>query len=290
MNDPHLFVLDGGGSSCRAALCRPDGQEVARATGDFANLTSDFETSCGHVRDIIAATYRAAGRPTETQSVDIAVLGIAGAEFGDAASRLQARLPFASSTVLSDREISIAGILGEADGTLAQIGTGSFFVSRTGDQRVEAGGWGLVLGDDCSGAWLGREALRAALRAHDGVGSATDMTRQILATHGDDPRALVLHAATATPQDFAGLAPDIFAAAAAGDVCASAIIARAVDDLEHILLAVSDNADQPLYLCGGVGVHYHPMLAPEWRARLAEPQGDGMSGALNMARACLTAG
>jgi len=289
MNDAHLFVLDGGGSSCRAALCRPDGQEVARATGDFTNLTSDFETSCGHVQDIIAATYRTAGRPSETQSVDIAVLGIAGAEFGDKAVRLQSILPFASSTVVSDRQIGVAGVLGGGDGTLAQIGTGSFFVSRTGVRLCEAGGWGLVLGDDCSGAWLGRELLRAALRAHDGIDAATDLTRRVLATHGDDPRALVLHAATATPRDFAGLAPDIFAAAAAEDPCASGIISRAVADLEHILLAVSGNADQPLYLCGGVGVHYGRLLAPALRARLAEPRGDGLSGALSMALTGLTA-
>ena len=154
MSDPHFFVLDGGGSSCRAALYGIDGHEIGRVTGDFANLTSDFETSCRHVEDIIKATYDAAGLSFDMRSRGIAVLGIAGAEFGDAASRLQARLRFASSMVLSDREIGVAGILGDADGTLAQIGTGSFFVSRTGDKLVEVGGWGLVLGDECGGCFL----------------------------------------------------------------------------------------------------------------------------------------
>ena len=285
MRDPHFFVLDGGGTSCRAALHGMNGQELGRATGDFANLTSDFAASCHHIEDIIKATYEAAGLEPGTSSGDVAILGVAGAEFGDAAARLQSRLPFASAEVLSDRQISIAGILGDTDGTLAQIGTGSFFVSRTGDRQIEAGGWGLVLGDECSGAWLGREALRAALRAHDRLDKSTDLTRQVLAAHGDDAKALVLHAAAATPQDFARLAPDIFAAATAGDGCAMAILARAIGDLEHILHAVTGGADQTLYLCGGVGVHYAPMLAPEWRARLAAPQGDGLSGALTLAHA-----
>ena len=290
MSYSRIFVLDGGGSSCRAALYSLDGQDFGCATGDFANLTSDFAASCQHVQEIIAATYHAAGLPPGTSSRDVAVLGIAGAEFGDAARRLEPLLPFASTTVVSDRQISIAGVLGDADGTLAQIGTGSFFVSRTGDQLIEAGGWGLTLGDECSGAWLGREVLRAALRAHDGVDPGSDLTRHILASHGHDPQALVLYAAAATPQDFASLAPDIFAAAAAGDSIAGAIITRAVADLEHILQAVSGDAEQPLYLCGGVGVHYAQMLSPAWRARLAEARGDGLSGALRLARAHLTTG
>jgi N-acetylglucosamine kinase-like BadF-type ATPase len=97
----------------------------------------------------------------------------------------------------------------------------------------------------------------------------------------------VLYANSATPQNFASMAPDIFAAAVAGDSIAGAIITRAVSDLEYILQAVSGGPDQPLYLCGGVGVHYAQMLAPAWRARLAEAQGDGLSGALRIAQAQL---
>jgi glucosamine kinase len=287
MSDSQIFVLDGGGSSCRAALYGMDGREIGRATGDFANLTSDFEASCHHVLEIIVATYNAAGLPPETSSRDKAVLGIAGAEFGDTARRMEPFLPFANATVMSDRQISIAGVLGDADGILAQIGTGSFFVSRTGGRLIEAGGWGLTLGDECSGAWLGREVLRASLRAHDGVDPGSHLTSQILASHDHDPKALVLYANCATPQNFANMAPDILAAAVAGDSIAGAIITRAVSDLEYILQAVSGGPDQPLYLCGGVGVHYAQMLAPAWRARLAEAQGDGLSGALRIAQAQL---
>ena len=68
-------------------------------------------------------------------------------------------MPFSAVRVLSDREITIAGILADADGTLAQVGTGSFFVSCHKGKFKQVGGWGLQLGDDCSGAWLGREIL-----------------------------------------------------------------------------------------------------------------------------------
>ena len=91
-------------------------------------------------------------------------------------------LPFANATLMSDHQISIAGVLSNADGILAQIGKGSFFVSRNGGRLVEAGGWGFTLSDECIGALLGREVLRAALRAHDGVDPGSHLTSQILAS------------------------------------------------------------------------------------------------------------
>ena len=54
-------------------------------------------------------------------------------------------MPFSAVRVLSDREITIAGILADADGTLAQVGTGSFFVSRHKGKFKQVGGWGFSL-------------------------------------------------------------------------------------------------------------------------------------------------
>lgn len=284
MSDVHLFALDGGGSSCRALLCHADGREVVRVTGAFANLTSDFEASYRHIQDVIETAYDRAGIPFEAHAHDIAVLGVAGAEFGDAADRLKERLGFASATVLSDRETTITGVLGEGDGTLAQIGTGSFFVSRTDGARAQAGGWGLAIGDECSGAWLGRELLRMVVRAYDGLDAGSDLVRETLAAHGDDPRALAIFASTATPRDLAALAPAIFDAAMTGDIVAQTIVRRAVIDLETILGGIVGTKDLPLYLCGGVGARYGPLLAPSWQRCLATAPGDGLSGALAMAR------
>lgn len=58
-----------------------------------------------------------------------------------------------------------------APGALAGVGTGSYVGFLTGGSVRFAGGWGLALGDEASGAWLGREVLRAALMAHEGAGS-----------------------------------------------------------------------------------------------------------------------
>ena len=61
-------------------------------------------------------------------------------------------------------------------------GTGSIAYGRDAEGRAaRAGGWGYVLGDEGSGYWLGRQALRAVVRSSDGRGPATALTPRILA-------------------------------------------------------------------------------------------------------------
>ena len=47
-----------------------------------------------------------------------------------------------------------------------------------------SGGWGYVLGDEGSGYWIGRAALRAVLREADHRGPATVLTPMLLEHFG----------------------------------------------------------------------------------------------------------
>ena len=288
MTDIHFLALDGGGTGCRAVLCTVDGRERGRAEGDAANLTSDFQAARDNILTTISNTYRAAGMPESAIAQGIAVLGVAGAEFGDNAKDLEVLLGFAKSRVLSDRDTTIAGVLGSGDGTLAQIGTGSFFVTRCEGETRHTGGWGLVLGDECSGAWLGRELLRATLRTYDGHDKGSSLTLSVLSDFDYDPRQIVLFARDATATDFAAYAPRLFAAAAAGDSVADGIVQSSLRELEKTLTALEGESLPPLYLCGGVGTRYIPLVSHTFRERLETPKGDGLSGALSLAMALHT--
>ena len=266
-------------------LCAPDGRQLARASGGGANLTSDFRAACDNIRTTISNVYQAAGLPESAMSSGVAVLGVAGAEIGDAATRLEDRLRFGKLRVISDRDTTIAGILGRNDGTLAQVGTGSFFVHRRADVTRHVGGWGPVLGDECSGAWLGRELLRATLRAHDGVDGGSPLTESVLTAFDRDAHRIVLFARDASAADFASFAPRLFPADEAGDAVASAILARAIQDLERILTVLEAGSLPPLYLSGGVGERYARLVGDRFRDRIAPPAGDGLGGALSMAMA-----
>ena len=289
MTELHFMTLDAGGTGCRVMISGQDGRQLATATGGGANLASDFEAACANITATIGNAYDAAGLPASTRSGGIAVLGVAGAEIGDAAARLEDRLgdrlDFAKLRVVSDRDTAIAGVLGSQDGTLAQIGTGSFFVTRRAGVIRHAGGWGLVLGDECSGAWLGRELLRATLRAHDGLEDSSRLTQTIMSTFGGDTDAIVLFAQTASPADFAAYAPQLFSARETGDSIAHAILQAAAHHLERTLAVMEAGSRHPLYLCGGVGKRYTGIIGDAYRDRLARPKGDSLSGALSLAMA-----
>ena len=209
---------------------------------------------------------------------DIAVLGIAGAEIGDLSTRLESVLDFATFGVIFDRDIAVAGILGERNGTLAQTGTGSFFARQHGGPLSYAGGWGLTPGDECGGAWLGRELLRAVLVPQDGLLEGSQLGAQVTSNLGNGTDCIVMFAATATPADFAELAPVLFEAHDSGDSLANLVVTRAVADLERILTAMNVDGGA-LFITGCVGVRYKPMLGAAFRDALKEPAGDSLSGA-----------
>lgn len=282
MNGRHIVAVDGGGTRSRVALARADGTIIARVEGGFANLTSDFEASRQNIMQAIEAVYVAANRPAGAAASDIAVLGIAGANVGTVAEQLSATLDFASVRVMSDRETTIAGVLGDADGTLVQAGTGSFLVSQLQGQLRHVGGWGLQLGDDCGGAWLGRELLRWTLKAHDGVVETTELVRRVLARFGNSPSEIVLFAKTATPQHFGAFAPEIFDARDAGDAAAIRIINAALADLESVLESLDAIRTKQIHLRGSVGERYAPLFRDDFRELVVKGTGDGLSGAVSL--------
>ena len=213
---------------------------------------------------------------------DVAVIGSAGANVGNVADQLAVVMRFAAVRVMSDREITIAGILADGDGTLAQVGTGSFFVSRHKGQLKQVGGWGLQLGDDCSGAWLGRELLRLTLRAHDGLVETTDLFARTLARFDNSPSDIVLFSKTATPQHYGEFARTIFDALEARDMGAEMILNRALHDLETILRSIDVIKTGRLYLEGSVGKRYVALLNEDIRSLVLPSPGDGLSGAVNL--------
>ena len=153
-----LFLgIDGGGTGCRAAVADEAGRVLGRGEAGPANIASDPEGAAKNIVTAAAAALRAAGGG----KIFAAGLGLAGANAAGAADRLRDVLPFDRVAVVTDGITAVKGALGRADGVVAALGTGSVFaVQRAGVIR-QIGGRGLVLGDEASGAWIGR-AIRAA--------------------------------------------------------------------------------------------------------------------------------
>ncbi|MGR3343416.1 MAG: BadF/BadG/BcrA/BcrD ATPase family protein [Paracoccaceae bacterium] len=280
----YIIGVDGGGSGCRVAVADKFGAILGRSEGKSANIATEFDTAQENISEAISAAYQAAGLPHINASNDVAVLGLAGANIGDGARKLERAMPFSRTRVTDDTETNLQGALGESDGCIAVLGTGSFFAGRHGGKLTVVGGWGFQLGDDASGAALGKELLRRTILCHDGFARHSDLTHQILAEFNGSPAGIVEFALTAQPKDYGVFAPRIVAAAEKNDATATELLAAAKSFVQRALDLVGLSQGDPLCLLGGLGPIYGAMLDPAYRAHITAAKGDAVAGAVALAR------
>ncbi|MCT8328826.1 BadF/BadG/BcrA/BcrD ATPase family protein [Albidovulum sediminis] len=280
---PDLIIgIDGGGTSCRAALLFA-GRRVEMRGGP-ANAMR-FDEAMGTIAGLLSGLATQAGLPPGALAAARAHVGLAGVMTPDMAARVAAALPMRDVTVTDDQPTTIAGALGAQTGAVAAIGTGSF-VGRQSDTGIRVlGGWGLPIGDQASGARLGRRLLEEVMLAIDGLRPHSGLTRAVLADHGGTGAGIVFFSATATAADFATLAPRVVAAAEAGDAVAAALMAEGAGYIAACLTALGHAAGESLCLMGGVGPAYARWLPPGMASGLRAPQGSALDGALILARA-----
>ncbi len=278
-----LIGVDGGGTSCRAAIAGRDGTILGRAKSGSSNITSNLEGATVNILDAVHSAINDAGLPADSVKSAAAFLGLAGANTGDFAERLSTSLPFAMHQVGGDAPIALQGALGDHDGAIAILGTGSAFMARKANAVQLIGGWGFHLSDLGSGARLGRDALEMSLLAHDGIVAHTKLTRALMAEFSDSPENMVLFAKAAKPVDFGKFAPVIIAHIAEADENALRIMKNAAKTVDDAFDALHLAASDQIALLGGLAAHYPPFLAERHRARLVEPKADALTGAVALA-------
>ncbi|MGR9450496.1 BadF/BadG/BcrA/BcrD ATPase family protein [Rhizobium leguminosarum] len=275
--------IDGGGTSCRAAVADRNGNIIGRGKAGPANILSDLENSLLNIVESARQALRDAGLAAETISSVAAVVGVAGANVGDYGRRIEKALPFAEGRVVTDALIALQGALGDADGIVGAFGTGSVYNARRDGRLNGIGGWGFVVGDQASGARLGRDLLERSLLAHDGVRPASPITEAVMAEYGNDPERIVEFAHSARPKDFAGYAPIVFQHAAKGDAVAVGIVTDAATAIGESLDALLWPECPSICLLGGLAEVYEPWLSERYRPLLARPKHDALHGAVELA-------
>ena len=278
-----VLGIDGGGTSCRAALATLTGDIIGRGKSGPANIMTDLAGARHNIVEAARLAFVDAGKDSAMISATDAVLGLAGTNVGGYKQQLEAVLPFRRSLVKSDAVIALNGALGGRDGAIAIIGTGSIFMSRKGATMQTIGGWGFMLGDLGGGARIGRDLLQEVLLAHDDIRPGSALTRAVMARFGGDPREIVKFAASSKPADFGNFAPLVFDFAARGDSIGGRVLARAVSDIEEALDALKLEPDQILCLLGGLAALIAPQLSHRYRTMQRPPLQDALGGAVSMA-------
>jgi N-acetylglucosamine kinase-like BadF-type ATPase len=266
-----------------------DGRIVAEAEGPGANV--------------------AALRPRVVESrirallADIAVTpiaccaGSAGAEVPAGRERLERilseLLPDCRITVVHDARLVLAAA-GFESGIALISGTGSVAYGRDGAGReARAGGWGWLVGDDGSAAWLAREAAREVmLRFDSGEPLGTLGASMLEAVRARSATELMgsLNGLN-EPREWAALAGVVFEAAS-DDAGAALLVERTASALGDLVGSVRKqlSLDGPLVLAGGQLLN-QPRLESAVRKRLGPASRLSeapVSGAVKLAELSLT--
>ena len=293
---PILIGADVGGSKTAVGVSEGGGI-LARADGPGAAVRPGRAlASAGMIAEVVRRALANLGR----LSGDVLLVGAAGAgrdpERMELAKALRAENLAARVEVTTDIELSLAGAFESGAGIVVSAGTGSIAVGRdTKGARRRIGGYGWQMGDEGSGYAIGRAALGAVSRAHDGRSPRTALTDRVLAaTRSPDFDALVRWAASASPSEMASLAPHVLEVAAEGDPLAQGIADYAARELSQLAICLLPHleAEPPVgvALTGGLLTEDRP-LRRAVLARLGEEPGlrpmdgpvDAVVGALRLA-------
>ena len=276
-----------GASRCHARLRDGEGRAIAEAQGSGGNLYVDFDAALASVDKRIDALCAKAGLGAADRAELALGLGLAGLSSSADAERVEARYAaFASVRAANDALAGCLGAHGGGDGALVIAGTGSAAVARIGGSERLIGGRGFLLGDDGSTARVGAEAIRAALRAYDGVGPASSLTEEVMRRFGD-PLVATQWALTAKPAGYSAFMPLVFERAAAGDAVALTIVAAAARAIDALIAATRALGATRVVLVGGMNPAILPYLLEASRGVLRDPLYDDADGAILIAGGAL---
>ena len=272
----HVLGLDAGGTKTVCLLAAEDGSILSEARSGGANLQAVGELE---VEKVLHQVMEAAIGERELVPGAIC-LGIAGVDRpGDLAvvHAVMKRIGYkARVLVVNDALVALeAGAPGQP-GVVVISGTGSISYGRNArGEAARSGGWGYVLGDEGSGYWIGRAALRAVLREADRRGPATMLTGLLLEHFGVPRAQSLIHEVYHTnlrPAAIGSLAKCVQSAFTAGDAVAIGILRGAANELEASALAVARRLEltgEPFtfILAGGI-FRAVPWLQQELERRL----------------------
>ena len=159
--------IDGGGSKTAFLLVDEYDNEICHVESGPSNYLS--------VGPNVARKAITEGVSHLTERPTVVCGGFAGAGRADSAAFyrevLESAVPGAQIIIESDAFIASIGAIGIDPGVLLIAGTGSIAIGRDKNRTIfRVGGWGPHFGDEGSGFWIGREAVRVALRSIDSQG------------------------------------------------------------------------------------------------------------------------
>jgi glucosamine kinase len=281
-----LYIgVDGGGSRCRARIEDAQGRLLGEGASGPATTRLGVDKAWRSIMRACEAAAEQAELDTRDFAQSHAGIGIAGLGRRGAEEALKdIAHPFRSVLFISDGLAACLGAHGGKDGAIVVAGTGSIGVGLIGSRELRFGGYGFPISDEGSGADIGLQTIRLALRASDGRGERSPLLDEVLAAFEYDPYQAVAWSEQASATDFAAFAPIVLRHASQGDPIGRRIFERAADAVGDLLDMFLREGIERLSLVGGLAGAITPWLTPDLRNRLKAPDADAAAGAVLVAR------
>ncbi|WGS18676.1 MULTISPECIES: BadF/BadG/BcrA/BcrD ATPase family protein [unclassified Bradyrhizobium] len=273
--------IGGGGTRCRARIEDEHGTLLGEASSGPATTRIGVEKARRSITEATeaAAAKAALGRDDFARKqggIGLAGLGRRGAE----AALNEIGHPFASAIFISDG-MAACGAHSGADGAIVVAGTGSVGVGLIGSREIRLAGYGFPVLDEGSGADIGLQVVRLALRTADRRGDPPSSLSEVLGAFDHDPYQAVTWSEDARATDCAAFAPMVMRHANQGDPVGRRITEHAAGDLLDLFLA---RGIDRLALVGGLTDAITAWLSPDLRARVRRRDANAAVGALPVAR------
>ena len=233
---PLVLGVDGGGTKSIGLVADPSGNVLTRRESGASNVNVvGLEGAARSLHKVIAdCCDDVRCRPDELTSV---VLALAGAgedanrqRIKDSVNELFAKEGFKSLPIIveTDARAALEGAFDGGLGVAIIAGTGSVVIGKTNrGELLTVGGWGRSIGDEGSGYFIGREAVRLVTLQMDRRGEPTKLKEKLAELHRWKTRADIIRAVYHEKFELSLLAPIVLEAAAQNDVVSQKLLQNA---------------------------------------------------------------
>lgn len=279
--------VDGGGTNCRVRLADADLNTLAEVTNGRSNLQLDGgEPAFRSIIDGTREVFQRAGIDHAETANTFACFGMAGGRLPSAREAFEQRAwPFAKVKVYDDIDIARAGAHGGEDGAVVIIGTGSAALALVAGERFQCGGWGFHIGDQMSGAILGRELVRIAVEAGDGLDTPSPLTAAVIEKLGGSLDAVMDWSfRDRKPADYGALMPLFFEHFEKGDAVAKRLMDIELGYIETYVQWFKKRGVAKMAAVGGFGTRLYPLLIERYGDFIVTPRHEPLHGAVILAK------
>jgi N-acetylglucosamine kinase-like BadF-type ATPase len=241
-----FLAIDGGGTKTRCRVA-DESSVLAESAGETVKIMSVGETlATERLQELVLKAAQESGiNPGQVERTCIGLAGSSSEQVRTWAHSTLRGLVSGEILLFGDEEIALDAAFHGAPGILIVAGTGSNVIGRCSNgTSMTVGGWGPLLGDEGSGYWIGLEALRAGLRAHDPRVDSCLLVEIMAFWKLRDLGELVAMGNQHPRPNFAELTKVVTNCASRGDALAMSVLERAGEELAtQIRLIISKMQD-----------------------------------------------